>query len=92
LIYKHPNVYADISGLVAGDGGRYSERYMDSLTGKLSEAIYFAGGADKVIFGTDYPVETYSAGLNLLHRLRIDQEDVEKISWKNAMRVFFSES
>jgi len=92
LIYKHPNVYADISGLVAGEGGRYSEKYSDSLAGKLSDAIYFAGGADKVIFGTDYPVETYSAGLDLVRKLEIDPEDIEKICWKNAMKVFFHES
>lgn len=90
LIYKHQNVYADISGLVAGDGAKYAERYIDSLAGKLSDAIYFAGGADKVIFGTDYPVETFTAGLSLLKKLRIDQEDVEKIARLNAMRVFFS--
>jgi predicted TIM-barrel fold metal-dependent hydrolase len=92
LIYKHQNVFADISGLVAGEGGKYSERYSDSLAAKLSEAIYFAGGADKVIFGTDYPVETFSAGLALLRKLKIDPEDIEKISRKNALRLFFSDS
>ncbi len=89
LIYKHPKVYADISGLVAGDGAKYAAKYLDSLARKLSDAIFYAGGADKVIFGTDYPVETYSAGLSLLHKLEIDQEDLEKISRTNALTVFF---
>jgi len=90
MIYKHPNVFADISGLVAGEGAKYAEKYLESLAEKLSDAMYFAGGADKVIFGTDYPVETYSAGLKLLKKLKIDQEDVEKISYRNAMKVYFS--
>jgi uncharacterized protein len=90
LIYKHANVYADISGLVAGDGSKYAEKYTDSLAAKLSDAIYFAGGADKVIFGTDYPVETYQAGLHLLRKLKIDQQDLDKICWENATKVFFS--
>lgn len=90
LIYKHPNVYADISGLVAGDGSKYAEGYIDSLASKLSDAIYFAGGADKVIFGTDYPVETFSAGLHLLGKLKIDEDDLDKITWRNAMKVYFS--
>ena len=63
LIYKHANVYADISGLVLGGGGKYSDLYLESIAAKISDAIYFAGGVDKVIFGTDYPVETFSAGL-----------------------------
>jgi hypothetical protein len=90
LIYKHSNVYADISGLVAGDDGKYSAQYLESLAAKISDAIYFAGGADKVIFGTDYPVETYSAALSLVERLKIEKDDIEKILYKNARDVFFS--
>jgi len=90
LLYKHPNVFADISGLVAGDGAKYAQKYMEALANKLSDAIYFAGGADKLIFGTDYPVETFTAGLSLLRKLKIDQEDIAKISRLNALKVFFS--
>ena len=92
LIYKHPNVFTDFSGLVAGEGAKYSEKYIESLTNKISEAIYFAGGADKVFFGTDYPVETFPAGLKLLRKLQIDEEDKQKIARTNAMKVFFSDS
>jgi len=92
LIYKHPNVFADFSGLVAGEGAKYSEKYIESLSSKISEAIYFAGGAEKVFFGTDYPVETFASGLKLMRKLQIDEEDKQKIARTNAMRVFFSES
>jgi uncharacterized protein len=90
LLYKHPNVFADISGLVAGDGAKYAQKYIESLADRLSDAIYYAGGADKVLFGTDYPVETYPAGFSLLRKLKIDQEDLAKISRLNAIKVFFS--
>ncbi|MDG7001782.1 MAG: amidohydrolase [Nitrososphaerota archaeon] len=89
LIYKHQNVYADISGLVAGDGGRYSSLYLESLAAKISDAIYFAGGTEKILFGTDYPVETFSAGLKLVEQLKIEKEDAEKILYKNAWELFF---
>ncbi len=92
LIYKHPNVFADFSGLVAGEGAKYSEKYIDSLASKLSDAIYYAGGADKVLFGTDYPVETFAAGLKLMRKLEIDEADREKIGRTNAMQVFFSDA
>jgi hypothetical protein len=87
LIYKHPNVYADISGLCVG-GSKYAGEYLDSTAEGITRAIYYAGGAEKVIFGTDYPVSTISLGLRLVSKLGIDGEDSEKILWRNASRVF----
>lgn len=87
LIYKHENVYADISGLVVG-GSKYVAPYTDWLANRLSEAIYYAGGCDKVIFGTDYPVTTHRMAISLVEKLHIDSEDREKILARNAKRVF----
>ncbi len=87
LIYKHPNVYADTSGLSAG-GGAYAKEYMDWLAGKISAAIYFAGGAEKILFGTDYPVTTHSNALALVKSLAVTAKDKEKILGGNAKRVF----
>lgn len=87
LLYKHRNVFADISGLVAGGGG-YSKEYVSMLAQRVSEAVYFAGGAEKVIFGTDYPVETHENGLGLVSRLKVTQADKERILWRNASRLY----
>ncbi len=87
LIYKHPNVYTDISGLATGER-EYADKYLDWLTKKISEAIYYAGGAEKIMFGTDYPVMKHSDALTLVKRLKVDQRDKEKILWHNAKRVF----
>ena len=87
LIYKHQNVFVDISGLITG-GGRYPEKYMGWVTERINEAIYYAGGADKVIFGTDYPVSRYLDVLQLVERLDISEEDRENILWRNASAVF----
>ena len=86
LIYKHPNVYADISGLITG--GAYAEKYAGWLAKKISEAVYFAASADKVIFGTDYPVTKHADTLALVRRLEVDESDKEKILWRNAKRVY----
>lgn len=87
LIYKHPNVYTDISGLTTG-GGLYAEKFSEWLANKINAAIYFAGGAEKVIFGTDYPITTYPEALALVKRLEIDEGDKANILWRNAERVF----
>jgi predicted TIM-barrel fold metal-dependent hydrolase len=87
LIYKHPNVYTDMSGLTTG-GGAYAEKFTEWLVKKIESAIYFAGGADKVIFGTDYPITTYPEALGLVHRLDVDEGDKANILWRNAKKVF----
>ena len=86
LIYKHPNVYADISGLTTG--GAYAEKYAEWLAKKISEAVYFAAGAGKIIFGTDYPITKHSETLALVKKLEVDDSDKEKILHLNAERVF----
>jgi len=87
LIYKHPKVYADMSGLTTG-GGAYPEKFARWLARKISDAIYFAGGPEKVIFGTDYPVTAYPDALDLVKRLDIEEGDKEMILWRNAKLVF----
>jgi len=87
LLYKHTNVYADISGLVVGGGG-YSREYMRMLADRIGDAVYYAGGAEKLIFGTDYPVETHEDGLALVSMLRVTRADKEKILWRNASRLY----
>jgi uncharacterized protein len=87
LIYKHPNVFADISGLVVGGGG-YSKEYARMLALRISEAVYYAGGAEKIVFGTDYPVETHESGLSLVSMLKVTQADKERILWRNASSLY----
>ena len=87
LIYKHQKVYTDISGLTTG-GGAYPEKFARWLASKISDAIYFAGGPEKIMFGTDYPVTAYPDALDLVKRLGIEEGDKEMILWRNAKRVF----
>ena len=87
LIYKHPKVYTDMSGLTTG-GGRYSRKYGEWLARKISEAAYFAGGAEKIVFGTDHPVTRYSDALALVEMLDLSGADKEKILWRNAEELF----
>ena len=87
LIYKHPKVYTDMSGLTTG-GGAYPEKFASWLARKISDAVYFAGGPEKIIFGTDYPVTAYPDALDLVKRLDIEEGDREMILWRNAKTVF----
>ncbi|MDG6929604.1 MAG: amidohydrolase family protein [Nitrososphaerota archaeon] len=87
LIYKHPKVYADTSGLTTG-GGTYGRKLAELLARRLSEAAYFAGGGEKILFGTDYPVTRYEDALGLIDMMEVDDSDKERILWRNAKEVF----
>ena len=87
LLYKHANVFADISGLMVGGGG-YAKEYMRMIAERINETVYYAGGAEKVVFGTDYPVETHESGLSLVSMLKVTQADKERILWRNASRLY----
>lgn len=87
LLYKHRNVYADISGMFT-TGAKYSARYLQVLARQVREAIYFVGSADKVMFGTDYPVETHSSALKFAASLKLDRGDSAKLLSDNARRLF----
>jgi predicted TIM-barrel fold metal-dependent hydrolase len=87
LIYKHQNVYTDTSGLITGES-EYPEKYAAWLAEKINGAIYYAGSAEKILFGTDYPVSKHSDALDLIMRLQVDERDKERILWGNAERLF----
>lgn len=88
LIYKQPNVYADISGLAAGGGSRYSQQYSSTTVERLNRAVYFAGGADKIMFGSDYPVMHPSGAISLVREMNIDNSDKRRVFADNARKVF----
>lgn len=87
LVYKHRNVYADISGLFAV-GAKYSSEYVEYLSQRVSDAIYFTGSAEKFLFGTDYPVETYESALSFVGKLKLHKDDFERVLYSNARKVF----
>jgi predicted TIM-barrel fold metal-dependent hydrolase len=87
LIYKHQNVFADISGMAIG-GGRYSREHLKALARRLSECIYYAGGADRVLYGTDYPVSTPSVSMQLVSLLEVSSKDKRKILYSNSKELF----
>ncbi len=87
VLYKHPNVWADISGLFTV-GARYTEQYLRYLSRALSEAIFFVGNADKILFGTDYPIERYSEAIKFAKSLQLAEDDIKNILSVNAKKVF----
>ena len=85
VIYKNPNVYADISGLVLGD---IAEGFEAWLRQQMIEILQFAGDPDKLLYGTDWPIVNMGPYLKLMDSLDLEPEAKEKIMWRNTVKVF----
>lgn len=44
-------------------------------------------GADKVLFGTDYPLSLHAFELEVFDKVALSEEEREKILWKNAYKL-----
>lgn len=72
-----PNFYVDCSST------------MDFLTDRaFVRRLFDAYGADRVLFGTDYPMWSAEKELEMLFALDLPAEDLRKILSKNAKRVY----
>jgi predicted TIM-barrel fold metal-dependent hydrolase len=77
LLRRHPNVYADLSGIPPKALPRYFPRLADV--------------ADKALWGTDWPspgVVSPRKNLDDFLALGLPEEAVRKIVWENAARLF----
>jgi hypothetical protein len=85
---KNENVYLDMSGLM-GAPTKYSEKYFESLVQEINRAIYYIGDTCKMLFGSDRPTTKVEDVIRLVEKLDIDEEDRERIFFKNAENLFF---
>lgn len=55
------------------------------------ESFYYKAfelyGADKIIFGTDFPFSDRKKEIELLNSLRISEDEYDKITFKNIKKV-----
>ncbi len=70
------NLYLDTSS---------STRFMKP---KEAKEIIRAHGAEKILFGTDYPLSNHRYEMNVLKKLKLTEEEYEMIYWKNAYKLF----
>ncbi len=73
-IKAYPNVLLDTSGSQPEEG--YLERAIEEL------------GADRVLFGSDYPIRAFSTQLGRIESVSLSDEDRAKVLYKNALKFF----
>lgn len=86
ILYKNPNVYADISGLVVGD--ELHTVYGEIMKKRIKELIEYTASEFKLLYGTDWPLCHMKQYIEFANNLDLKKDDLEKLFSGNAKAVF----
>ena len=88
VVYKNENVYADTSGLLPHTSAPYFHRALAQCRRRLQQAIVAVGHSDRILYGSDWPLEELSVATSLVQGLELPAADLGKILGDNARRLF----
>jgi len=86
MIAKNENVYADLSGFVAG-ADDYTAVSSYQLP-RLREAVEGIGNSSRLLYGSDWPLTPMKDYIEFIRRLFPDHHDREKVFYRNALSFF----
>ena len=86
VVGKNENVYADLSGFVAGVSDyTYVSRY---TLPRLREAVERIDNSSRLLYGSDWPLTPMEDYIEFIRTLFPDHDDQEKVFYKNAIKLF----
>jgi uncharacterized protein len=88
LVYKNENLYADTSGLLAHPSAPYFARMVEQCQQRLLQAILAVGAVDRILYGSDWPLEELRLAVGLVDGLDLTVADRSKILGENARHLF----
>lgn len=81
-----PNLYTDISGQFIS-GFENTPEYVQEINDELRKFLALENGVDRVLFATDFPVQSYADSIALVSDLNLSNSDQEKIYHLNAEKL-----
>ncbi|MFZ7102842.1 MAG: amidohydrolase family protein [Peptococcaceae bacterium] len=88
LIAKNPNVYADLSGIAAGNNTQVrGMKDVRPYVELIQQGLVYANRYDKVLFGTDWPLVPIAPYVNFIKEI-IPEKYHEDVFYRNALAVF----
>jgi hypothetical protein len=91
LLYKNPNVYADLSGFLVGDAAYFEDpnraQGIEDAAARIREAFAWVEDPRKFLYGSDWPLVPMKPYLNFIRRA-VDPEHYEQVFYSNAKRIF----
>lgn len=86
VVYKNPNVYADISGLVVGT--TLETPYGRMMRQRIKDFVAYTEAMGKLLYGTDWPLSPMDSYLRFARSLDLPPEWMDKLFYKNAIKLF----
>jgi predicted TIM-barrel fold metal-dependent hydrolase len=88
VVYKNENVYTDTSGLLGPPRLPYFATMVERCRRRLASAIATIGASDRVLYGSDWPLESIATAVSLIEGLDLPESDRAAILGGNARRLF----
>jgi hypothetical protein len=85
LVYKNPNVYADISGLALGN---FTDRFEAYMRRELQEILVWGVNPEHVLYGSDWPISSMESYVEFMEDLKVPVKEKQAILWHNAAKLF----
>ncbi|MGB7124402.1 MAG: amidohydrolase family protein [Thermoplasmata archaeon] len=88
VVYKNENVYADTSGLLPHPSAAYFERMIALCRQRLLQTVVSIGSCDRVLYGSDWPLEELRLAVSLVDGLDLPASDRARMLGGTAARLF----
>ncbi|GBD31724.1 hypothetical protein HRbin33_00684 [bacterium HR33] len=85
VVYKNPNVYTDISGLVLGE---FTDRFEQYMRRQLQEMLIYGVEPENVLYGSDWPIASMESYLEFMRDLPVPEREKKRIMAENAIELF----
>ncbi len=84
------NIYTDMSGQFLSATDEDTPEYRIMLKKEMEKTISDCG-VEKLLFGTDFPIQSYKDSIELVQSLSITEKDKDLIFYKNALNFLKKE-
>lgn len=88
IVYKNPNVYTDLSGLLGPPGSPYFARGLAQAQRRVGEAIVTTGAPERFLFGSDWPLESLASAAALVEGLALTETERAAVMGESARTLF----
>ncbi|MYL34935.1 amidohydrolase family protein [Pontibacillus yanchengensis] len=87
VVYKNPNMFADLSGWVVGTDKTLEEKIHSNYFDHVRHALTFCGHYEKLLFGSDWPLVPIKGYADFIAHF-IPSKHVEQVFYENAVNLF----
>jgi len=82
-----PNVYTDISGQFVSGTDEDTPEYRDELRNELRQFMQLPNAVDRIMFATDFPIQSYQDSFDIIELMSLSQADRGKVLYYNAAKL-----